>query len=405
MSAQPSGRRLASVQRHYVRAREIMGEVLCLSAPLSPSKRSYRAVLEVSSLNFLLKAEEEQEALIERYRSLLKALTFPLQVVVRHERLDLRPTVARMRAHLLAAQTPQVPQGPIGGRTEDLRALHAPAEMAKETPAWESLVESLEELLQQISNQRTLIERHWYVIIPAPEAPASVRGLRGRFTRRQARAEDFIARSLQDLSIRVEMVQAQLAALGLRSHRLGGEALAQVYYHCLSPERALRHPLHRLHLASVGHFPQVSSRTRQDEPSALRWPSTDAWQTTRELAERQEPPGNTDPRLPQTRRQARSRRPVPPPDFLRLADLLAPASITETRDWVRVDEEYLRGLAVIAFPREVSASGWLAPLLQLDEILDLCFHLHPQNQAAMMCLLKRRLCLRTHLQPAPGETG
>ena len=50
-----------------------------------------------------------------------------------------------------------------------------------------------------------------------------------------------------------------------------------------------------------------------------------------------------------------------PADFLRLADLLAPASLVETRDCLRIDEEYVRGLAVVAFPREVSSGGWLAP--------------------------------------------
>src|SRR6478672_5456 len=91
---------LASVQQHYVAAREIVGEVLCLAAPLSPTRRTYRVVLEVSSLNFLLKSEEEQEALVERYRSLLKALTFPVQIVIRNGRLDLRPYVGRLQAHL-----------------------------------------------------------------------------------------------------------------------------------------------------------------------------------------------------------------------------------------------------------------------------------------------------------------
>ena len=148
--------RLASIQQHYVRAREVRGEVLCLFSAASPTRRAYRAILEVSALNFLLKAEDEQEALIERYRSLLKSLTFSVQIIVRHQRLDLRPSVARIRA--------QVPQA-----SEPAAA------------SWQDLATGLEDLLRQLGSRRTLIERHCYLVIPAPDLFAPSK----RFLRRK----------------------------------------------------------------------------------------------------------------------------------------------------------------------------------------------------------------------------
>ncbi|HEU5348592.1 MAG TPA: hypothetical protein VFU63_08265, partial [Ktedonobacterales bacterium] len=59
--------KLSSVQQHYVRAREILDGTLCLWSPVSPTRRSYRAILEVAPINFLLKSAEEQDALTERY--------------------------------------------------------------------------------------------------------------------------------------------------------------------------------------------------------------------------------------------------------------------------------------------------------------------------------------------------
>lgn len=383
-----SDKRLASVQQQYVRTREIIGDVLCLATPSSLTRRTYRAVLNVSSLNFLLKAEEEQEALIARYRSLLKALTFPLQIVIRHERLDLRPSVEQMHAHLPEAAAPQVsPNEPEFAQNP----LLSPGNQAAELPGWADLVTGIEELLQQVSNRHTLIARHWYVIIPAPDAMLSAYGRRGRSKRRQVRAEELITRSLQELAIRVEIVQTQLAALGLRSRRLGGAELACLYYRFLSPDRALQHPLHSIHLASVGHLPQVVT-TRRSPSFALRW--QERCSVTRKSSQAMpgtpEAPADMPPEVQRRSKRALRAGSVPAPDFLRLADLFAPASITETRDWIRVDEEYVRGIAIIAFPREVSTSGWLAPLLQLDEILEICFHLHPQDQATMMRLLRRR---------------
>src|SRR5581483_7667291 len=64
----------SSIQQQYVRLREVQGEILCLWAPLSPTRRAYRMVLEVTPINFLFKAEEEQAALLGRYSALLKSL-------------------------------------------------------------------------------------------------------------------------------------------------------------------------------------------------------------------------------------------------------------------------------------------------------------------------------------------
>jgi hypothetical protein len=45
-----------SVQRDMVYLRETKGDMLCLYAPGSPTKRSYRAVLEVSPINWRVAA-------------------------------------------------------------------------------------------------------------------------------------------------------------------------------------------------------------------------------------------------------------------------------------------------------------------------------------------------------------
>ena len=116
-----------SVQRDMVYLRETKGDMLCLYAPGSPTKRSYRAVLEVSPINFSLKAEEEQEAIIERFAGLIRSLSFPLQILVRNQRLDLAPYIHRLLAK---------PQGQV-----------------QHPATWYALARSLAELLQKIAAQ------------------------------------------------------------------------------------------------------------------------------------------------------------------------------------------------------------------------------------------------------------
>src|SRR6266571_2069130 len=144
-----SAREQPGVQRDMVRLRETKGDMLCLYAPGSPTRRSYRAVLEVSPINLLLKAGDEQEAIIERFGALIRSLSFPVQILVRNQRLDLTPYIR----HLLA-------QPGAGGQHPS---------------TWLSLAASLAELLQKIAAQRTLIERHVYVIIPASQSTGSSR--------------------------------------------------------------------------------------------------------------------------------------------------------------------------------------------------------------------------------------
>ncbi|MBI2055435.1 MAG: hypothetical protein HYT42_00925 [Candidatus Sungbacteria bacterium] len=50
-----------------------------------------RAVLMVSSLNFALKSEAEQDALVFQYENFLNSLDFPLQLTVQSRRLNIHP--------------------------------------------------------------------------------------------------------------------------------------------------------------------------------------------------------------------------------------------------------------------------------------------------------------------------
>lgn len=57
-----------------------------------------RAILMVSSLNFALKSEEEQDALVFQYENFLNSLDFPMQLVVQSRRLNILPYVETLAA-------------------------------------------------------------------------------------------------------------------------------------------------------------------------------------------------------------------------------------------------------------------------------------------------------------------
>lgn len=344
----------ASVQRHLVRARDILGDVLCLDAPTAPTRRQYRAVMEITALNFQLKAEEEQAAIIEGYRTLLKSLTFPVQILVRNQRLDLESYLHEMVSHIPEHEEPGM--------------------------AWSALVESVRQFLTTLGSQRTLLERHFYLVIPADDVRPTAALLPGR---RRMRRQVALARALQNLTIRCESLTSQLTALGLRCQRLEGLDLARFYQRCLQPERALAHPLTAPVLEGVGH----PFRVRGTQPAPAGEEEASLEQNL--LIDSQAGSTSSRRRLGSPHVTRSSRMQHPTPDLLPLADLLAPASVEIFRDALRIENTWVRGLTVTAFPREVF-DGWLAPLILHDDLAEISFFVHPRDTAPMLRQLKRR---------------
>jgi hypothetical protein len=333
-----------------VYVRETKDDMLCLSVPGSPTRRSYRAVLEVSPINFSLKAEEEQEAIIERFGTLIRSTSFPLQILVRNQRLDLAPYIGCLLAQ---------PNG-----------------QAQHPPTWYALARSLADLLQKIAAQRRLIERHVYVVIPASQGSGGSqrrKGFPSPFGKRKAQhAAETEEQARVELTVRTEALTQQLASCGLTCRRLHNHELARLFYSCLTPERALRRPLSNQLLSAVGRPTRVKRRVvHASRPHHA--------QTERSEHQREATSHMSDI----------AARALPQPDLLLLVDVLAPECIDVTPDALRVGQEYACGLAVTACPREVTFDGWLAPLFLHDEVMDISFHFHPQDVAAMKRQLVR----------------
>ena len=195
-------------------------------------------MLEVSPINFSLKAQEEQEAIIERFGALIRSLSFPLQILVRNQRLDLAPYIRRLLAQ---------PNG-----------------QAQHPPTWYALARSLADLLQKIASQRTLIERHVYVIIPALQETGSSQRRRGFplsiGKRRAQRVAETEEQARAELALRAEALAQQLASCGLTCHRLQSVELARLFYSCLTPQYALSYPLSDQLMSAVGRPARVKRR-------------------------------------------------------------------------------------------------------------------------------------------------
>ena len=58
---------------------------------------SIRSVLLTSSVNFDLKSDEEQNAIIYQYQNFLNSLPFPIQIIVQSKKLDLTEYISKLK--------------------------------------------------------------------------------------------------------------------------------------------------------------------------------------------------------------------------------------------------------------------------------------------------------------------
>ncbi len=165
----------------------------------------YRAVLQTGSVNFALKSELEQEAILAGYRRFLNALAYPLQVLVRVVPTDVERYLAGLRG-----------SDPARGGTM-LRRLAADHEA----------------FVRGIARERTLLDRRFYVIVPAGidgspkrRRPGWPWGRRGGEAGQQG--SDQLAASRR-LSFRCGELIEGLGAFGVEARRLDGEQLVRLW--------------------------------------------------------------------------------------------------------------------------------------------------------------------------------
>ena len=189
----------ASVQTARLSLEAIEDEVVLLA------RSQYRAVLEVSGVHFGLQGEAEQEAIIGGFAAFLNSLSFPTQVLVRVLPIDIDGYIGELERRARQEMS------------ENLAAL------ARDHVAF----------VRRLARNRTLLERRFYLVIPADTESTGSRGTWSMVRRRGGRDG---AAARKQLVIRCEEVERQLGRCGLSARRLGNGELAQLYYACWCPE-------------------------------------------------------------------------------------------------------------------------------------------------------------------------
>jgi hypothetical protein len=198
-----------------------------------------RATLIVSSLNFALKSEDEQNAIIFAFQDFLNALDFPIQITVMSRKLDITPYLEDMRSRQ-ERQTNELLRLQMG------EYINFVAELVKGSD---------------------IMTKTFLVTVPFAVQQSS----KDNFAKRLFKGAQGVAgkaKQLDDVEFehykgqllqRVEQVAVGLRNMGLRLVPLSSQELLELYYDAYNPVTSRNQPLTNLAQLDI----------RETEPAAL----------------------------------------------------------------------------------------------------------------------------------------
>lgn len=191
----------------FVEIAEIRDSVLILR------EGQMRGILAVSSANFALKSNQEQEQIIGTFQGVLNSIDFPIQILVQSRRLDLTPYIEKLRT----------------------------LEDKQENDLLRLKMQEYIEYIKQMSQEVNIMDKNFYIVIGYD--PVTLKqGVFGRFMRSinptnfiKQKQEEFI-KNKKILMTRVDQMSGRMGALDLKIEMLSTEQLITLMYNSYNPD-------------------------------------------------------------------------------------------------------------------------------------------------------------------------
>lgn len=158
----------------------------------------YRVILEASAINFELKSDDEQDAIIEAYQSFLNSLPCPVQVLARIREMDMQQYLDNFRE----------------------------ASAQESEPIYRTQINNYAEFVQSLISTNKILSRRFYVVIPYANNDNA----------------DFETIHEQ-LLLNTDIVSKGLSRLGIHTRQLGSLEVLDLFYSFYSPLQSKRQPI------------------------------------------------------------------------------------------------------------------------------------------------------------------
>lgn len=187
---------------------------------------SFRAVIACKSINFDLMSDREREGVEYSYQNFLNSLTFPVQILVRSQRVDIGPYIEK----LITTR-----------RAQDNMLLGV-------------LMDDYIGFMDALAQDANIMEKSFYIVVPYfPQGDAAnlVEQGKGFFGKLFARPQNGITKidtavyqkAKDEIKNRVDVVVAGMFQIGVQSVQLDTKALGELYYNFYNPDTSVNQPL------------------------------------------------------------------------------------------------------------------------------------------------------------------
>ncbi|MFH1712572.1 MAG: TraC family protein [Candidatus Jacksonbacteria bacterium] len=175
---------------------------------------SVRAVILVSSVNFALKSEDEQKALIAGYVTMLNMLEYPLQILIQSRKMNIDDYLNDLEERARV-------------QTNELLKIHT---------------EDYLSYVREIITIGNIMSKKFYIIVSydpgGHSRPSFIKRAIGVFTPTKVirLKESVFAKYRAYLDKRIDNVLSGLSNLSLRAVRLDTESLIELFYSTFNPD-------------------------------------------------------------------------------------------------------------------------------------------------------------------------
>ncbi|MCF7906743.1 TraC family protein [Patescibacteria group bacterium] len=196
----------ASTQK-YLKISEIKNDCLVLK------DGSLRVILLASSINFALKSEDEQKAVIQNYARFLNTLEFPLQIVTHSRPFNIDPYVNELNI-LRQNQTNEL----LRNQTTDYR-----------------------DFIKELIDLGQIMSRRFYIVVPYNPGGDTKKGFFSRGVDTLSAAivvkikKEKFETYREALFKRADNITAGLSSMGVKARPLDTQSLIELFYKIYNP--------------------------------------------------------------------------------------------------------------------------------------------------------------------------
>ncbi len=173
-----------------------------------------RKILLCSSINFSLKSEQEQNAIIFQYQNFLNSLDFPIQILMQSKKLDLSNYLAKL-------------EGRADEQTNELLRLQT---------------NDYVEFIKRLINLANIMDKRFYVVVPYLVPPKMASPKISMPGSNEAPppilSEEEFNQYSKEIDQRIQVIQSGLGSIGIRSALLSTQQIIELLYGVYNPEEA-----------------------------------------------------------------------------------------------------------------------------------------------------------------------